>query len=153
MLQCRQSVWRECCMSWLWWCPPRCWWGWWCQWRWHQTQHTLETWQCWQYSRRLSGLTVIVCVGSTDARGVLPRFSSRSKGVSAGASVGGGGEARECLEVQSELADIIWGFVDGELTCSSAGGGVGAGVVGVPDVGGVGGDAGATWGGGNHTCQ
>ena len=89
---------------------------------------------------------MIAGVGSTDARGVLSSLSSSSEVVIAGAS-SCCGKSRESLEIQSQLANIFRHLTDGVGT----GGAVRAGVVGVPHVGGVGGDGGTACGGGDHT--
>ena len=90
--------------------------------------------------------TVISCVGATDCRRILPGLSGHSEGVSTDSSRGVDHEPGEGLEVEPELADVLRHLVDGE----GAGGGaarlVAAGVGGVPDVGRVGGDGGATAG-------
>ena len=97
---------------------------------------------------------MVSSVGSTDAGRILPSLPLDSHVVNAG-TVGSAGviqdEARECLEVQSELTHIIWCLGDGVLAGAGAGGGVGAGVARVPDVGGVVGDAGSTGAGVDHT--
>ena len=51
------------------------------------------------------------------------------------------------MEIQSQLANILRHLADGVGT----GGAVRAGVVGVPDAGGVGGDGGTACGGGDYT--
>ena len=51
------------------------------------------------------------------------------------------------------MADIIRGFADAEGTTSGTAWCVAAGVSRVPDVGGVGGDGGATSRAGNHTAH
>ena len=51
------------------------------------------------------------------------------------------------MEIQSQLANILRHLADGVGT----GGAVRAGVVGVPHVGGVGGDGGTACGGGDYT--
>ena len=53
-------------------------------------------------------------------------------------------QARECLKIQPQLTDVIRDLADGVLARPGAAHGVGAGVAGVPDVGRVGGDGGAT---------
>jgi len=99
---------------------------------------------------------VVSSVGSTDAGRILPSLPLDSHVVNAG-TVGSAGviqdEARECLEVQSELTHIIRCLGDGVLAGAGAGGGVGAGVARVPDVGGVVGDAGSTGAGVDHTAD
>ena len=96
-------------------------------------------------------LTVISSVGPTDDRRVLASLSSSSHVVRTGTNGSGGGKPREGLEVKPQLADVIGHLVEGEGTGASCGGGVGAGVVGVPDVGGVGGEGAATGGGVDNT--
>ena len=97
---------------------------------------------------------MVSSVGSTDAGRILPSLPLDSHVVNAG-TVGSAGviqdEARECLEVQSELTHIIRCLGDGVLAGAGAGGGVGAGVARIPDVGGVVGDAGSTGAGIDHT--
>ena len=97
---------------------------------------------------------MVSSVGSTDAGRILPSLPLDSHVVNAG-TIGSAGviqdEARECLEVQSELTHIIRCLGDGVLAGAGAGGGVGAGVARVPDVGGVVGDAGSTGAGVDHT--
>ena len=51
------------------------------------------------------------------------------------------------------MANVILHFLDSVGTCSGTGGGVGAGIVGVPDVGCVGGDARAAGRGCDHTTD
>ena len=55
-----------------------------------------------------------------------------------------GGKSGECLEVQPQLTDVIRHFLESVGAGGSTGGSVAAGVSRVPDVGGVGGDGGAT---------
>ena len=94
---------------------------------------------------------MVVSVGAADAGRVLASLASSSHVVRAGANGSGGGKPGEGLEVKPQLADVIGHLVEGEGTGASCGGGVGAGVVGVPDVCGVGGDGGAAGGSGNNT--
>ena len=94
---------------------------------------------------------MIICVGSTDAGRILSSLSSCSHVVRASANRSCGGKPRECLEIKPQLADIIRDFTDGVSTRSCGWRGVGAGVVWISDVGGVGLDAGAAGGGGDHT--
>ena len=82
-------------------------------------------------------LTMIACVSPTDVGRVLSSLSFSCKVVIANC-IGCCGKPRKCLEIQPQLANIIRYLFDSEGTGSSAGGSVGAGVVGVPDVGGVG---------------
>ena len=96
-------------------------------------------------------LTVVSSVGATDDRRVLASLSSSSHVLRAGTNGSGGGKPGEGLEVKPQLADVIGHLVEGEGTGASCGGGVGAGVVGVPDVGGVGGEGAATGGGVDNT--
>ena len=96
---------------------------------------------------------MIACVSSTDRWGVHSSLPSHGQGVVARPSSGGGDEPRECLEVQSELADIVRDFADAEGTTSCTARRVAAGVSRVPDVGGVGGDGGTTGGGVDHTAN
>ena len=93
---------------------------------------------------------MIAGVGSTDARGVLSSLSSSSEVVIAGAS-SCCGKSRESLEIQPQLANVIRNLADGVGTGTSTGGCIWAGVVWIPDVGGVGGDGGAACGGGDYT--
>ena len=83
---------------------------------------------------------MIACVGSTNIRGVLSSLTSSSQIVSTLSSIRSCShhKAGEGLEVQSELADIIGGFGDGELTCSGAARSVGTWIVWISDVSGVG---------------
>ena len=94
---------------------------------------------------------MVVSVGATDAGRVLASLASSSHVVRASANGGGSGKPGEGLEVKPQLADVIGHLVEGEGTGASCGGGVGAGVVWISDVGGVGGDGGAAGGGGDHT--
>ena len=96
---------------------------------------------------------MIACVRATDGGRVHPCLSSHGQGVVTGSSGGGGGKTRECLEVQSELADVSGDLVEGVGTGGGTGGRVAAGVARVPDVGGVGGDGRATGGGVDHTAD
>ena len=96
-------------------------------------------------------LTVVSSVGATDDRGVLAGLASSSHVVRASANGSGGGKPGEGLEVKPQLADVIGHLVEGEGAGASCGGGVGAGVVGVPDVGGVGGEGASTGGGVDNT--
>ena len=97
----------------------------------------------------------------------LPTCNSQV--VCASTSSGGGSEAREGLEVKPELADVILDLVDGVGARARGGGGVRAWVtkhrgskipllsyrnkLWVPDVSGVGRDAGSTGGGVDHTAN
>ena len=65
----------------------------------------------------------------------------------------GGGKSGECLEVQPQLTDVIRHFLESVGAGGSTGGSVAAGVSRVPDVGGVGGDGGATCGGVDDTTH
>ena len=87
---------------------------------------------------------MIACVGATDRWGVHACLSSHSHGVIARPCSCRGGEPRECLEVQPQLTDVIRHFLESVGAGGSTGGSVAAGVSRVPDVGGVGGDGGAT---------
>ena len=89
---------------------------------------------------------MIACVGATDRGRVHACLSSHSQGVVAVSCSGGGGKSREGLEVQPQLTDVIRHLAEGVGAGGGAGGGVAAGVSRVPDVGGVGGDGGATRG-------
>ena len=80
-------------------------------------------------------------------------MSSHGQGVVTGSSGGGGGKTRECLEVQSELADVSGDLVEGVGTGGGTGGRVAAGVARVPDVGVVGGNRGPAGGGGYDTAD
>ena len=95
-------------------------------------------------------LTVVICISSTNVRRILASLSSRSQVIWTHASRAGG-EPRECLEIQPQLANIIRDFAEGEGTRPARGRGVGAGVVWISDVGGVGGDGAAAGRGGDHT--
>ena len=86
---------------------------------------------------------MIACVGPTDVRGVLSSLSSSSEVVIAGTS-SCCGKSRKSLEIQPQLANVIRNLADGVGTGTSTGGSVGARIVGVPDVGRVGGDGGTT---------
>ena len=55
------------------------------------------------------------------------------------------------MEIQPQLANIIRDFAEGEGTRPARGRGVGAGVVWISDVGGVGGDGAAAGRVGDHT--
>ena len=93
---------------------------------------------------------MIACIGSTNVWGVLSSLSSCSEGVSTN-SICCCGKSRKCLEIQPQLTHIIRNLADGVGTSPSTGSGVGAGVVWVSDVGGVGGDGGAAGGGRDYT--
>ena len=93
---------------------------------------------------------MIACVSSTDVWGVLSSLSSRREVIIASSS-SSCGKSRKCLEIQSQLTNIIRNLADGIGTSSSASSGVGTGIVWVSDVGGVGGDGGTAGRGGNHT--
>lgn len=62
-------------------------------------------------------------------------------------------EAGECLEVEPQLTHLRVTLADGEAAGRGAGGGVGARVARVPDVGRVGRDGGATGGGGEYAFK
>jgi len=96
---------------------------------------------------------VVVSVCSADRWRIFSGLSCNSQVVCASTSSGGGSEAREGLEVKPELADVILDLVDGVGAGARGGGGVRAWVIWVPDVGGVGGDAGSTGGGVDHTAD
>ena len=96
---------------------------------------------------------MISCVCPTDCRRILPRLTGHSKAVGADGTGAVHHEPREGLEVQSELTDVVGHLVDGEGAGGGAAGFVPAGVGGVPDVGGVGGDRGATAGGGDDAAH
>ena len=96
---------------------------------------------------------MIACVCATDGGRVHPCLSSHGQGVVAVSSGGRGGKPGECLEVQSELADIVRLLAEGVGAGGGAGGRVAAGVARVPHVGGVGGDGRATGGGVDHTAH
>jgi len=96
---------------------------------------------------------VIACVSSTDRRRIHPSLSSHGQGVIARPGSGGGDKPGECLEIQPQLADIVRDLADAEGTTSCTARRVAAGVARVPDVGGVGGDGGATGSGVDHTAD
>ena len=96
---------------------------------------------------------MIACVCATDGGRVDSCLSRHGQGVVAVSSSGRGGEPGESLEVQPELADIVRLLAEGVGAGGGAGGGVAAGVARVPDVGGVGGDGGATCGGVDDTTH
>ena len=89
-------------------------------------------------------LTVIACVSPTDRGGVHASLSSHSQSVVTRSCSRRGGESREGLEVQPQLTYIRRFFADSISAGGGTRGGVAAGVSRVPDVGGVGGDGGAT---------
>ena len=80
---------------------------------------------------------MIACVSPTYVGWVQLSLSFSCKVVTANC-IGCCGKSRECLEIQPQLANIIRYLADSECTGSSTGDGVGAGVVWVPDIGGVG---------------
>ena len=94
---------------------------------------------------------MISCVCPTDCRRIFPSLTGHSKAVGADGTGAVHHEPREGLEVQPELTDVVGDLVDGEGAGGGAAGFVPAGVARVPDVGRVGGDRGAT-GGGGETC-
>lgn len=94
---------------------------------------------------------MIACVGPANRWRVLASLSGHCKAVGAGASRGGCHEAGHAVKVETQLADVIGHLVEGEGAGAGGGGGVGAGVVGVPHIGGVGGDGAATRRGRHHT--
>lgn len=96
---------------------------------------------------------MISCVSATDSRGVLPCLASHSQIVGAHAHRGGGGQAGHGGEVQPELTDIIRYLPYCEYTAASGGWCVGAWIVRVTQVGGVGGDCGAAGGGGDDAAN
>ena len=96
---------------------------------------------------------MIACVSSADRWRVNSCLPLHCQGVVTKSGSCRSGETRECLEVQPQLADIVRGLVEGVGTGGGTGGGVAAGVSRVPDVGGVGGDGGATSRAGNHTAH
>ena len=96
---------------------------------------------------------MIARVGATDSGRVHACLSSHSQFVIAISCSGGGGKPREGLEVQPQLTDVVRHLAEGVGAGGSTGGGVAAGVVRVPDVGGVGGDGGATCGGVDDTTH
>ena len=96
---------------------------------------------------------MIARVGPADSWGVHAGLSSHCQFVIAVPCSGGGGKPGEGLEVQPQLTDVIRHLAEGVGAGGSTGGGVAAGVVRVPDVGGVGGDGGATCGGVDDTTH
>ena len=80
---------------------------------------------------------MIACVGSTDAWGVLSSLSFGSEVVIASSS-SCCGKSRKCLEIQSQLTNIIRNLADGIGTSSSTSSSVGTGIVWVSDIRGVG---------------
>ena len=95
---------------------------------------------------------VVVGVGAADGRDALAGLALGGEGVGAGA-ISGGHVPGHRLEVEPELADVIGHLGDGINAGASGGGRVGAGVAGVPDVAGVGGDGGGAGGGGDDTAD
>ena len=87
---------------------------------------------------------MIACVGPTDRWRVHTRLSSHCESVMTKPGSCRGGKSGECLEVQPQLTDVIRHFLESVGAGGSTGGSVAAGVSRVPDVGGVGGDGGAT---------
>ena len=96
---------------------------------------------------------MIACVCTTDGGRVHACLSSHGQLVRTGPDGGGSHEPSECLEVQPELTDVVRDLVEGVGAGRGTGGRVAAGVARVPDVGGVGGDGGATSGGVDHTAD
>ena len=96
---------------------------------------------------------MVAGVGATDGGGVHPRLPSRGKVVHTTEPAGPGVVTSHRLEVQPELTHIRAHLVDSVGAGAGAGGGVGARVVWVPDVGRVGGDRGATAGGGDDAAH
>ena len=92
-------------------------------------------------------------VGPADCWRILPRLARHGEAVSADGTGGVDHEPGEGLEVQPELADVVGDLLDGEGAGGGTAGLVAAGVGGVPDVGRVGGDRGATAGGGDDAAH
>ena len=80
-------------------------------------------------------------------------MSCSSKGVIAVPRVTASHHARESLKIQPQLTNVIRHLADGVLARPGAAHSVGAGVARVPDVGGVGGDGGATSGGADDAAD
>ena len=89
---------------------------------------------------------MVASVGAANGRGVHSSLSSSSKVIHTTESTGAGVVTSHCLEVQPQLTHIITDLVDSVGACARTAGGVRAGVAGIPDVGGVGGDDAATGG-------
>ena len=89
-------------------------------------------------------LTVVSSVGPADRWRVAASLTSHRQSVSTGPSSRPNHEPGEGLEVQPQLTDVVGHLAEGVCAGGGTGGGVAAGVVGVPDVGGVGGDGGPT---------
>ena len=96
---------------------------------------------------------MVASVCPTDSWRILARLTRGFKLVCAG-SIIGCRVSSHGLEIQSELTDVGRHLTDlGGAGPPSAGGSDAAGVARVPDVGVVGGDRGATGGGGDHTTH
>ena len=98
-------------------------------------------------------LTVVSCVCSTNGWGIISSCSRDLKVIHSTSSTGASVEASHGLEIQPQLANVIRDLLEGVSTCSSTGWGVGTGIVRIPDVGCICGDAGAASGGGDHTAN
>ena len=89
---------------------------------------------------------MVASVGAANGRGVHSSLSNRSKVVHTAKSTGAGVVASHRLEVQPQLTHVITDLVDSVGACARTAGGVRAGIAGISDVGGVGGDDATTRG-------
>ena len=96
---------------------------------------------------------MVASVGAANGRGVHSSLSSRSKVVHTAESTGAGVVTSHRLEVQPQLTHVLTDLVDSVGACARTAGGVRAGIAGIPDVGGVGGDDAATRGAVDHTAD
>ena len=91
--------------------------------------------------------TVVSCICSTNGWGIMSSCSRNLKVIHTTSSTGASVEPSHGLEIQPQLANVIWHLLDSVGTCSSTGRCVGTWIVGVSDVGCICGDAGAaSWG-------
>ena len=96
---------------------------------------------------------MVASVGATNGRGVHSSLSSCSKVIHTTESTGAGVVTSHRLEIQPQLTHVITDLVDSVGACARTAGGVRAGIAGIPDVGGVGGDDAATGGAVDHTAD
>ena len=96
---------------------------------------------------------MVASVGATNGRGVHSSLSSCSKVIHTTESTGAGVVTSHRLEIQPQLTHVITDLVDSVGACARTAGGVGAGVAGIPDVGGVSGDDAATGGAVDDTAD
>ena len=81
---------------------------------------------------------MIASVGATNCRGVHSSLSSGGKVIHTTEPTGAGVISTHGLEIQPQLTHILGDFVDSVGACSRTSGSVGAGIVWISDVSGVG---------------